>query len=131
MEFVKEASVLGIKFEIYFFDQPQEHYLHADDLDYGFAYDGAPVSDADFEDLKLLFQDESEKITLELSEDGRTIFASIGELKLELYDNVYQRGISIRQVIDTLEMNSLEDVKTAYKQIVNEYNDLRNDHKLH
>ena len=130
---LKRAAVVdGVNFNVFLYKMLDTYYLHTYNLDYGFIFEGEEFNTIDnsaYENLKALFLDKSKEMILTLSEDGRTLTADFGQHnKFKMTDDVYPSGISIKQVINDLKLNSLEELKEAYIQLANDYNEFRTDY---
>ncbi len=123
----KRASVEGVNFAVTLYDYISGCYLHACDVDYGFLFESFYIKASVSDDIRARFMDDT-ALSLELNSDGSELTARIGNHVVKLYDNVYSTGIKIRYVLDDLKLDNIADLKSAYINLVNEYNNFRTDY---
>jgi predicted ATP-grasp superfamily ATP-dependent carboligase len=98
--------------------------MFAEDTDYGFVFQSEEMDN--YDEVKTQFTNTDNKLTLELSEDGRVLTATFDTYTVELPETVVPKGISIRQIMYAVnECDTVEKLRQAYIQLANDYNKFR------
>jgi hypothetical protein len=121
----RNVEVEGVKFTVHLYHLLDNScYMFAEDTDYGFVFQSEEMDN--YDEVKTQFTNTDNKLTLELSEDGRVLTATFDTYTVELPETVVPKGISIRQIMYAVnECDTVEKLRQAYIQLANDYNKFR------